>query len=209
MRSMQPQRAVLWLGVLVAAVSLATAALPMSEETSPNASLAGQLLVASPEMGDPRFRHAVILMVRHDKTGALGIVINHPLGEQTWASVLEAIGEPTDGIAGSVQVFAGGPVQPFLGFIVHSAEYHRAETIDIDGQVAMTASIEILRDLSHAKGPHKSLVAFGYTGWGPGQLEGEMARHGWFAIPEDPKLVFDDDRDKVWDEAKARQTFPL
>jgi putative transcriptional regulator len=110
---------------------------------------------------------------------------------------------------GEARVFAGGPVEPHVGFIVHSADCHRAGTIDIDGRVAVTTNIEILRDIGHNEGPVKSLIAFGYAGWGPGQLEGELALGGWFTVPEDPKLVFDSDRDKLWTEAMARRTIPL
>jgi putative transcriptional regulator len=171
--------------------------------------LVGQLLVATPDIGDPRFAHAVILIVQHSREGALGIMINRPTGEQPIAELLKTVGQDDRGVSGKVQVFIGGPVEPWLGFIVHSAEDHREQTIKIDGKVAMTSSPEVLRDIGHNAGPRKSLVAFGYTGWGPGQLEDELAQHGWFTIPEDPKLVFDEDRSKVWDDARARQTFPL
>ncbi len=104
---------------------------------------------------------------------------------------------------------AGGPVAPGAGFVLHSADYHGAATIGIDEHVAMTATPAILRDIARHRGPRQSLVAFGYSGWGPGQLEDELARHAWFTIAEDPKLVFDADREKVWDQAVARRTLPL
>lgn len=201
-------RAVLVLTLFLAPVALLRAALPNTERP-PRDSLVGQLLVASPDMPDSRFSHAVILIVLHSRDGTLGIMINRPVGDEAVAKLLEATGQHDTGVSGKVRVFAGGPVEPRIGFIVHSAEYHRAQTLDIDGRVAMTSSPEVLRDIGHNAGPRKSLVAFGYTGWGPGQLENEMAQHGWFTIPEDPKLVFDEDRAKVWDAAKARQTFPL
>ena len=179
---------------LFAAPMLAGAAAPDLPDTG---SLVGQLLIAAPTIGDPRFAHTVILMVRHDKEGAFGIVINRLVGERSIATLLEATGDNDPGVEGSVRVFAGGPVQPELGFVVHSAEYHRAETMDVDGRVAMTASREILRDIGHNQGPEKSLFAFGYAGWGPGQLEGEMAQHNWFTTPDEPKLIFDDDRDNL------------
>jgi putative transcriptional regulator len=180
-------------------------------ESSPDgaASLAGQILIASPTMRDPRFDHAVILMVRHSRDGALGIVVNHPIGERPLARILEAIGEKDDTVTGSLRIFSGGPVQPEIGFVIHSADYHRSETIDIDGRVAMTATREILRDIIGKRGPEKSLVAFGYAGWGPGQLEGELAMHAWFTGPQDAKLIFDEDRDKVWDDAMTRRTQDL
>jgi putative transcriptional regulator len=174
-----------------------------SAET-PRASLAGQLLIATPAMRDMRFDHAVILILQHDKDGTLGIVINRPLGERPMADLL---GDSS--VAGKAQVFVGGPVEPNVGFIVHSADYRRAATMDVDGRVAMTANREVLRDIADKKGPAKSLIAFGYAGWAPGQLEAELSLNVWYTAPEDPALVFDDDRDKVWEHATARRTQDL
>jgi putative transcriptional regulator len=191
---------------LVAALTVLGVAPPEHSDTT---SLAGQLLIAAPTIGDPRFAHTVILMVRHDQEGAFGIVINRPVGERSIAALLEATGHDDADVAGIVRVFAGGPVQPELGFVVHSAEYRRAETVDVDGRVAMTASRQVLLDIGHSQGPEKSIFALGYAGWGPGQLEGELARHNWFTTPEEPKLVFDDDRDNLWEDAMARRTREL
>ncbi len=188
--------------------ALAQAALEAPKD-APRASLAGQLLVATPAMGDPRFTQTVILMARHDKNGALGIVINRPVGERPLASLLEALGEKDEAAEGNVRIFAGGPVQPEIGFVVHSAEYRRAGTIVVDSRVAVTSSRDILRDIAHKHGPDKSLIAFGYAGWGPGQLEGELASRAWFTAEEDVALVFDLDRDKVWDEAVKHRTQDL
>jgi putative transcriptional regulator len=214
MALMRSRRVILWFGVLLMAPMLFTAASSKTEDTRPGdthpgASLAGQLLVATPEMGDPRFQHTVILVVQHDEKGALGIVINRPLEQVPLAKMLDALGLDSKGSDGQVKLFAGGPVQPEIGFIVHSADYHRSGTVDIDGHVAMTTDPEALRDIGRHEGPRQSLVAFGYAGWGPGQLEGELASGGWFTILEDPKLVFDIDRDRLWDEAMKRRTIPL
>ena len=191
--------------LLLAALSFRAAAAP-PPETDP---LVGQLLVAAPDLGDPRFDHAVILVVRHGAGGALGIIINNPVGERPLARLMAEIGHPDRSVKGSVRIFAGGPVQPEVGFIIHSTDYHRPETIAIDGKVAMTSSPEILRDIGHGRGPAKALVAFGYTGWGPGQLEAEMERNEWFTAPDDPALLFDMPRENVWDEAMARRTRSL
>jgi putative transcriptional regulator len=199
----------LWFGALLMSPMLFTAALSKPEDTRPGASLAGQLLVATPEMGDPRFRHAVILMVQHDSKGALGIVINRPVEQVPAAKLLDALGLDSKGSTGQIELFAGGPVQPEVGFVVHSTEYHRSGTVDIDGRVAMTVNPEVLRDIGHNEGPRQSLVAFGYAGWGPGQLDAELAQGAWFTVPEDPKLVFDADRDKLWDDLLKRRTIPL
>ncbi len=206
---MQLKHVMLWLGVLLLSPLLSTSALPKPEDTPTSTTLTGQLLVATPEMGDPRFRHTVILMVQHNKDGALGIVINRPIDELPIAKLLDAVGQDSKGAAGQVRIFAGGPVEPQIGFIVHSEDYHRTATIDIDGRVAMTPDPQVLVDIGHSAGPKKSLVAFGYAGWGPGQLENEMALGGWITVPEEPSLVFDVDRDKLWDAAMAHHTVPL
>ena len=202
------RRAALAASCLLAAV-LGLAAVepgaPAPNEPPPADPAPGELLIATAQLSDPRFYHAVVLIVRHDRDGAFGIIINHPLAEETLAKLLAATGEDAAGTDGSITVYQGGPVQPELGFLVHSAEYHRTETIGIDGKVAMTASKEALKDIGRHQGPAKFLFALGYAGWGAGQLEGELERKDWFTVTEDPALVFDEDRDKVWDKALARR----
>ncbi len=168
-------------------------------------SLAGQLLIASPGMRDPRFERAVILVVRHDRAGALGVVINMSAGERPLAGLLAALGENGAYATGSVPVFVGGPVEPEVALVLHSAEYHCPGTLAIDGRVALTLNRQVLRDIAANTGPQKRLIAFGYAGWGAGQLDQEMERNVWFVAPDDPKLVFDEDRAKVWDVAMARR----
>ncbi len=143
-------------------------------------------------------------MAQHNKDGALGIVINRPLGERPIASCLQAFGADASGVSGNVRLFFGGPVDPQIGFVLHSADYHGDDTIDIDGRVALTSGPQILRDIGLGKGPRQSLVAFGYAGWAPLQLDDELREGAWDAVPEDPALVFDDDRTKVWSDAMAR-----
>jgi putative transcriptional regulator len=143
-------------------------------------------------------------MAQHNKDGAIGIVINKPLDERPIASLLEALGADATGVKNSVRIFLGGPVNPEAAFVVHSADYHLADTVDIDGRVALSAAPDVLRDIGLGKGPNKSLVAFGYAGWGASQLDDEVGRGDWYSVPEDPALVFDDDRTKVWTDAMAR-----
>jgi putative transcriptional regulator len=162
------------------------------------------LLIASPRMGDERFRHNVILMIRHDKAGALGIVINRPVADRPMSILLQAMGGSQAAKAGAVRIFAGGPVQPDVGLIVHSADYALQDTLRVNAELAVTGSLTVLRDIARGKGPRKAMVALGYAGWGPGQLEAELAREDWVVIPADPELVFDLPRGRVWDEAMAR-----
>ncbi|HWF97402.1 MAG TPA: YqgE/AlgH family protein [Xanthobacteraceae bacterium] len=203
------ERPLLALAAILLPAALVHAALQNPGATPGQASLIGQVLIASPGLRDPRFDHTVILMVRHNAGGALGIVLNHPLGERPLASLLDDIGEKNSGATGSLRIFSGGPVQPEIGFVIHSADYHRPETVDIDGHVAMTSSREILRDIASQHGPQMTLVAFGYAGWAAGQLEGELAQRAWFTGAADSKLIFEEDRDKLWDDAMAHRTQDL
>ena len=176
---------------------------------------AGELLIASAAIQDPRFHHAVILLLRHDEKGAFGLVINHPLTERPIAGLLAESGgqadpdAPDSTIEGTIRVFLGGPVEPSYGFVIHSGEYRRPETLTLDIGVAMTATKDILRDIGHGRGPEKYLFALGYAGWGAGQLEGEIGRHDWFTTPAEPDLVFDEQRGQLWERALTRRTREL
>src|SRR5262249_31353205 len=165
---------------LIAVPAALFAAASHPAEAPATHSLKGQLLIATPAMLDRRFDRAVILMVRHDGDGALGIVINRPLGEKPLADLLAAFGAKDTPASGNVRIFLGGPVELEVGLVVHSADYHRPETLQIDEHLAATSSREVLRDIAVNAGPMKSLIAFGYAGWGPGQLESELARNVWY-----------------------------
>ena len=155
-------------------------------------------------MGDPRFASTAILLARHSKEGAMGLTINRPIGLRPRADLLRAIGEDASGVDGEIRIFAGGPVQSMLGFVLHESTYRRAGTFDIDGHVALTSNHEVMLDICHNTGPQKYLITFGYVGWGPRQLEGELAAGAWVTAADNPELVFDEDRAKVWDAAMAR-----
>ena len=203
----RPCKGLRWILAAVAAllpVAVLHAALsPEQPDVGGPTSLAGHFLIAAPDMREP-FDHAVILMAQHSRDGALGIVINHPLGTRPIAALLEALGANANGVTGSVRIFLGGPVSPTMAVVIHNAGYRRDGTLDIDGRVALSDAAEVLGDLGQGKGPAKSLVALGYAGWAPLQLEDEISRGAWVTMPEDPKLVFDDDRAKVWTDAMAQ-----
>jgi putative transcriptional regulator len=117
--------------------------------------------------------------------------------------VLGALGRDPAGGTDSIVIFLGGPVSPDVAFALHSTDYRLPHTMDIDSRVALTPAAEVLRDLGHGQDPKRSLIAFGYAGWAPHQLEEEIARGAWFIAPADPALVFDSDRAQVWSDALA------
>jgi putative transcriptional regulator len=198
------QRWIVLAALAVAPATVLHAARPSEPDVSGPTSLAGQLLIASPELRQPAFDHAVILLAKHTREGAVGLVINRPGKTLPISDLLAALGADASGVNGDIQVFVGGPVDPGIGFVVHSTDYRTPTTLDIDGRVALTIAPDVLRDIGLGKGPKKSLAAFGYAGWAPAQLESELAHGVWITMPEDPALVFDDDRAKLWDEAFAR-----
>ena len=198
------KRWILALAALILSTPILHAALPTAPDVSGRTSLAGQILIATPALDGSSFGRTVILMAQHNRDGALGIVINRPIAERPTATLLQALGADVAGITGNVLIFLGGPVSPEICLLLHSAEYHVGDTLDIDGRVALSPAAPVLRDIGLGKGPNKSLVAFGYAGWAASQLEDEIARGSWYSVSEDPALVFDEDRTKVWDDAIAR-----
>ena len=153
-------------------------------------------------MGAP-FDHAVMLLAQHNRDGALGIVINHPAGEPPDRRSAQSDGfglQRRNKRRADVSRRAGQSRNRLRGACT---DYRRHDTIDIDGRVALTDAAEVLRDIGLGKGPAKSLVAFGYAGWAPSQLDDEIKNGAWVTVPEDPALVFDDDRTKVWADALA------
>ena len=182
--------------VLLVAV-LGCAVLKPKEMPEPDP-MVGKLLVASPSMPEPLFRRTVILIVQHDSQGVLGLIVNRPAKEIALSKIEELMGQKDKKVEGSVPVIAGGPVDPTAFFVLHTTDYHRPETIDLDKHVAVTTSPEIFRDMGEKKGPEKSLIAFGYVGWSPGQLEEEMKRKAWLTHPATLELVFETKPEKLW-----------
>jgi len=148
-------------------------------------------------------------MIQHGVEGALGVTINRPLGDRPIAELLRAIGEEPGNAKGTLTVFLGGPVEPSTGFVVHDRDYPLPATPVLDDHLAVTSPRLVLRDIAAGHGPHKYIFALGYAGWGPNQLESELTLGTWVTVPESPDLVFDMDREKVWDSALARRTLSL
>jgi putative transcriptional regulator len=171
--------------------------------------LAGQFLVAAEEMGDPRFVRTVILVIRHDATGAMGLVVNRPVGEVPMARLLEGIGQDATGVRGDVRLHYGGPVEPQQGLTLHTTEFSIDGTLRVTGGIAVTGNPEILRAIGMGRGPKRYLIALGYAGWAPGQLEAELKAGGWVAVPADAALTFDENAETKWERAMARRQVVL
>ena len=174
--------------------------------------LAGQFLVATDTLRDPRFARTVIYMVRHDASGAMGLVVNRPVRDMPLAPLLRQFGLDDRGATGSVRAHYGGPVEIGQGFMLHSAEYATQGTERVAGDIALTPTpgvLSALGDLARGAGPRKSLFAVGYAGWAPGQLEGEIERGAWITVPADEALLFDEDPARKWDRAMARRRITI
>jgi len=164
----------------------------------------GQLLIAMPTMPDPRFARTVIYMCAHSDEGALGLVVNKLFEDLNFEDLLDQVGiEPTE-CKRVIPVHSGGPVEAGRGFVLHSKEFTDESTMIVDDQVSLTASIEILREIATGAGPRKCLLALGYSGWGPGQLESEIHENGWLNVPADEALIFDTDLENKWQRAIAK-----
>jgi putative transcriptional regulator len=199
---MSVNRFLLLLPVLVALflpARLLDAAQPNSDANQGQPSLAGQLLIAAPDIPDARYRRTVVVVIQHGPNGGFGIVINRSTGEQPMVDLFAVLGQKNENATGSVPIFSGGPVQPENFYVLHSTEYRIAETGNLTGNVAMTATPKIFHDIADKVGPKKFLIAFGYVGWAPGQLEAQMSIKAWVPAPLDPTLVFDADRDRLWE----------
>ncbi|MFO1062029.1 MAG: YqgE/AlgH family protein [Dongiaceae bacterium] len=163
--------------------------------------LTGQLLVAMPQMRDPRFSRSVIYMCAHNADGAMGLVVNRLAGSITFPDLLEQLGIARGDHSERIRVHFGGPVESGRGFVLHSTDYTQSGTVKVDDLVSLTATIDILRDMASGSGPRRSLLALGYAGWGPGQLDAEIQANGWLTVPADAALVFDEDLEGKWDRA--------
>lgn len=163
--------------------------------------LAGQLILAMPGMRDPRFEKSVIYMCAHNEDGAMGLVVNRALESLTFPDMLEQLGIDPVGAGDKINVHFGGPVESGRGFVLHSRDYLQEATMVVDHDVALTATVDILKAIAGDEGPRQSLLALGYAGWGPGQLDTEIKSNGWLHVAADSDLVFGPDLGAKWGQA--------
>lgn len=168
--------------------------------------LSGQLLIAMPGIGDPRFERAVILVCAHDDQHAMGVAVNQPVAGLTVPDLLERLSITSTIEAPPDLVLLGGPVERERGFVLHTSDYRSPEmTLDITEQVSLTATRDVLEAMaSHNARPRRSFLALGYAGWGAGQLEREIRENVWLTCAADEELLFDADYDRKWSRALAK-----
>jgi putative transcriptional regulator len=165
--------------------------------------------VASPDLADPRFARTVVYLVRHDASGALGFVVNRPLGDMPLRVLMEQMGLSGAGVEGAVRMQSGGPVESSAVYALHTSDWTREGTLAVQGGFAVTARSDILEALARTQGPRRVIFLLGYAGWGPGQLEAEYRNGSWLRAPADETLVFGGDDDTKWERARARQRIDL
>lgn len=175
--------------------------------------LEGQCLIAMPQMGDSRFERAVVFICAHSADGAMGIVVNKPAENISFVDLLAQLNVIDDDdirlpdAALNVPVHSGGPVETGRGFVLHTADFRLKEATLVTGEVCLTATVEILRAIARGGGPSQALLALGYAGWAPGQLEQEITNNGWLHCEADPDLIFDADLDVKYDRAMGKLGF--
>ena len=163
--------------------------------------LTGQLLISMPSQVDERFEKSVIYMCAHSKDGAMGIIINKKIDYDLYPDLLQQLGIDNPLIGKKLYIRYGGPVESGRGFVLHSDEFIRKETLTIDKGIALTSTSEFFEDLSKGNGPKNSILALGYAGWGPGQIESELISNSWMTLKTDSNFIFDESVSNKWNDA--------
>ena len=169
------------------------------DEFDPDFYFTGQLLIAMPGMRDEQFYKTVIYLCAHTDEGAMGLVLNQVIKGLSFPNLLEQLGIEENGKGAAVSVHFGGPVEAGRGFVLHSNEYVQDATLEVRDGIALTATVDVLKAIARDRGPKRSLLALGYAGWGPGQLEDEIRSNGWLQVPADLDLIFGEDQATKWE----------
>jgi putative transcriptional regulator len=177
----------------------------MSSNKKGGGYLEGQLLIAMPSMFDPNFERTVIYICAHSDQGAVGLTINRPIETLSFPELLSQLEIPAVDPPGNQMILIGGPVETERGFVLHSVDYFTEDaTLRTSEEIGLTATLDILRAIAQGKGPRQKLLAIGYAGWAPGQLEAEIQANGWLHCDADEAIVFDDQYETKWDRAIAK-----
>ena len=162
------------------------------------ASLTGQLLIAMPAMADPRFAQSVIYLCAHTAEGAMGLVLNRPLQRPSFDDLLRQLEVAPVPPARRIRLCQGGPMDNARGFVLHTADWTGEGSLHVNNALALTASLDVLKAIAEGGGPREGILALGYAGWGPGQLDAEIQQNAWLSVPADETIVFDGDNDTKW-----------
>jgi putative transcriptional regulator len=166
--------------------------------------LTGQLLIAMPAMADPRFTQCVIYLCAHTSEGAMGLIINRSIIAPTFNELVTQLKVSPDPPVRQIRLCAGGPVENGRGFVLHTVDWTSEASLRVDDEFGLTASLDVLEVIAHGGGPRNCLLALGYAGWGPGQLDQEMRQNTWLSAPPDETLLFDDDDATKWRRALGK-----
>ena len=175
-----------------------------SGPNKPNSYLSGHLLIAMPAMRDPRFARTVIYLCAHNADGAMGLVVNRLIGSLSYTDLLKQLGFEGASTPDNRKVHFGGPVETSRGFVLHSSDKLEEGSLVVDDDVALTSTTDILRSIVSGEGPSRSILALGYAGWGPGQLDAELQANSWLHVAADKELIFDGDLESKWTRAIAK-----
>ncbi|MDC1383233.1 YqgE/AlgH family protein [Candidatus Puniceispirillum sp.] len=170
---------------------------------SGSASLKGQLLIASPHIDDSRFQRSVIMMCQHDQSAAMGVVINQRSAQLELSHLCETLEMGAPRFHGDQPVYIGGPVDGSRGFVIHSTDHMRPESIAVANDIALTSSVSILQDITNGVGPVHSIILLGYAGWHAGQIEQEVSSNIWLNLPASSNFLFNVETHNLWDKAYA------
>jgi putative transcriptional regulator len=176
----------------------------MSTLINPSGYLAGQMLIAMPQMRDARFSRTVVYLCAHTKEGAMGLVINRMFNGLSFPDLLEQLNIETTPLCDPIKIHFGGPVEAGRGFVLHSTDYVQETTLVVNDEVGLTATIDVLKAIANGEGPSRSLLALGYAGWGAGQLDNEIRDNAWLSVEPDDELLFGLELDTKWERAIAK-----
>jgi putative transcriptional regulator len=176
---------------------------PDTDDATPfqGSSLVGQMLIAMPGLPDPEFAQSVVYLCAHSNEGAMGIVVNRPLAAPSFADLLAQLEVDPTPPARAITLCKGGPVDNSRGFVLHTADWTGDGSLRVDSDVALTASLDVLKALARGGGPREGILALGYANWGPGQLDSEIRQNSWLNTDPDLDVLFDGDHDSKWTRA--------
>jgi putative transcriptional regulator len=175
----------------------------LAQEWLSSLSLAGQVLIAMPALDDQNFHRSVIFVCAHTGEGAMGIVVNRPLAKPTFQDLLQQLSVDPTPPARTIRLLAGGPVDNARGFVLHTADWTSESSLKVGETLALTASLDVLKAIAEGGGPRDGILALGYAGWGPGQLDRELQANSWLTAPVDMSILFDAEHETKWRRALA------